>query len=95
MAISIDGSTGQIFSPEYMMNERIRDLAIQVGAGTPESLYGRSDYIVMTEFELERFSELLIKEERDRCVDILERLHERSGETHNYYLYATKVLKEQ
>ena len=78
-----------------MMSERIKELAVQVGAGTPESLYGRSDYIVMTEFELERFVELLIKEEREKFVDVLERLHERSGETHNYYLYAAKVIQEK
>lgn len=35
-----------------------------------------------------------IKAERERCVDILERLHERSGERHNYYLYAAVHIKE-
>ena len=47
------------------MNERIRELAEQVGAGTPEYLYGRTDYIVMTEFELEKFAYLIIRECRD------------------------------
>jgi hypothetical protein len=31
--------------------------------------------------------------ESERCVLILERLHERSGGQHNQYLYAAKVLK--
>jgi hypothetical protein len=34
-----------------------------------------------------------VKAERERCVLILERLHERSGGQHNQYLYAAKVLK--
>jgi hypothetical protein len=34
-----------------------------------------------------------VKAERDRCILILERLHERSGGQHNQYLYAAKVLK--
>ena len=31
--------------------------------------------------------------ERERCVLMLERLHERSGGQYNYYLHAAKVLK--
>lgn len=31
--------------------------------------------------------------ERDRCILLLERLHERSGGQYNYYQYAAKVLK--
>jgi hypothetical protein len=34
-----------------------------------------------------------VKAERDRCILMLERLHERSGEQYNYYLHAAKVLK--
>ncbi len=34
-----------------------------------------------------------VKAEREQCVLILERLHERSGGQHNHYLYAAKVLK--
>jgi hypothetical protein len=34
-----------------------------------------------------------VKAELDRCVLILERLHERSGGQYNYYLHAAKVLK--
>ena len=34
-----------------------------------------------------------VNAERDRCILILERLHERSGGQYNYYLHAAKVLK--
>jgi hypothetical protein len=40
-----------------------------------------------------RFAERVAAYERDRCVLMLERLHERSGGQHNQYLYAAKVLK--
>ena len=42
---------------------------------------------------LMRFAERAAAAERERCVLILERLHERSGGQHNQYLYAAKVLK--
>jgi hypothetical protein len=41
----------------------------------------------------EKFAALVAAAERERCVLILERLHERSGGQHNQYLYAAKVLK--
>lgn len=31
----------------------------------------------------------------DEIIDILQRLHERSGGLHNYYLHAIKVIKER
>jgi hypothetical protein len=34
-----------------------------------------------------------VKAERDRCILILERLHEQVGDRHNYYLHAVKLLK--
>ena len=34
-----------------------------------------------------------IEAERERCILMLERLHERSGGQYNYYLHAAKVLK--
>ncbi len=34
-----------------------------------------------------------VKAERERCILILEHLHERSGGQYNYYLHAAKVLK--
>jgi hypothetical protein len=42
---------------------------------------------------LMRFAERAAAAERDRCVLILERLHERSGGQYNYYAYAAKVIK--
>ena len=42
---------------------------------------------------LMRFAERAAAYERDRCVLILERLHEQVGDRHNYYAYAVKVLK--
>jgi hypothetical protein len=34
-----------------------------------------------------------VEAERDRCILMLERLHEQAGDRHNYYAYAAKVLK--
>ena len=42
---------------------------------------------------LMRFAERAAAYERERCVLMLERLHERSGGQYNYYLHAAKVLK--
>ena len=42
---------------------------------------------------LMRFAERAAAAERDGCILILERLHERSGGQYNYYLHAAKVLK--
>jgi hypothetical protein len=39
------------------------------------------------------FAALVAAAELNRCVLILERLHERSGGQYNYYLHAAKVLK--
>lgn len=48
------------------------EMAREVGAGEPESLYGRTDYVVMTKFELERFAELVRADEREACVQVCE-----------------------
>jgi hypothetical protein len=42
---------------------------------------------------LMRVVERVAAAERDRCILILERLHEQVGDRHNYYLHAAKVLK--
>lgn len=34
-----------------------------------------------------------VQAERDRCILILERLHEQVGDQHNYYAHAVKLLK--
>ena len=44
---------------------------------------------------LMRVVERVAAYERDRCILILERLHEQVGDRHNYYLHAAKVLKEE
>jgi hypothetical protein len=47
--------------------EDIIRMAREAGAGEPESLYGRTDYVVMTWFELERFAALVAEAEREAC----------------------------
>ena len=48
-----------------MTREDIIRMAREAGAGEPESLYGRTDYVVMTWFELERFAALVAAAERE------------------------------
>ena len=48
------------------------EMAREAGAGEPESLYGRTDYVVMTKFELERFAELVRADEREACAKVAE-----------------------
>jgi hypothetical protein len=48
------------------MNERILELAEQVGAVRNVLAMGRHDGVLFTEFELEKFAELIVKE----CADI-------------------------
>ena len=47
-----------------MNKDRIIELAREAGAGEPESLYGRTDYVVMTVGDLERFAALIEREVR-------------------------------
>jgi hypothetical protein len=42
---------------------------------------------------LMRVVERVAAAERNRCILILERLHEQVGDRHNYYAHAAKVLK--
>jgi hypothetical protein len=42
---------------------------------------------------LMRVVERVAAAERDRCILMLERLHEQVGDRHNYYLHAAKVLQ--
>jgi len=44
------------------MNERIKELAKQVGAVRNVMAMGRHDGVLFTEFELEKFAELIVKE---------------------------------
>ena len=47
-------------------------MAREAGAGEPESLYGRTDYVVMTRFELERFFQMAQAAEREACAKLCE-----------------------
>jgi len=48
------------------MNKRIQELAEQVGAVRNVLAMGRHDGVLFTEFELEKFAELIVKE----CAEI-------------------------
>ena len=48
------------------MNKRILELAEQVGAVRNVLAMGRHDGVLFTEFELEKFAELIVRE----CADI-------------------------
>ena len=52
------------------MREEIIKMAREAGAGEPESLYGRTDYVVMTRFELERFLHMAQASERESCAKV-------------------------
>jgi hypothetical protein len=54
-----------------MTREDIIRMAREAGAGEPESLYGRTDYVVMTWFELERFAALVAEAEREAICPIV------------------------
>ncbi len=51
-----------------MNRDDIIRMAREVGAGEPESLFGRTDYIVMTRYDLERFADLIAAAEREACA---------------------------
>ncbi len=52
----------------------IIEMAKQCGAAVDQILYGRHDYVAMTAFELERFTEMIRADERDKCADICDNL---------------------
>jgi len=49
--------------------------------------------LAAVEINIKELVQKAVEEERNRCILILERLHERSGGQYNYYLHAAKVLK--
>jgi hypothetical protein len=49
--------------------------------------------LAAVESNIKELVQKAVEAERDRCILILERLHERSGGQYNYYLHAAKVLK--
>ena len=58
------------------MNERIEKLAKQVGAVRNVMAMGRHDGVLFTEFELEKFAELIV---RESIVDFYRRYLDLSG----------------
>lgn len=61
-----------------MDKDTVLRLARNVGAAQPESLYGRTDYVVMTEHDLTRFAALILAERKplsDAEVSCLCRKH--------------------
>ncbi len=44
------------------------EMARQCGAAVDQILYGRSDYVAMTAFELERFEALIRADEREQII---------------------------
>ena len=55
--------------------------------------YWDGNTVEMNDVGLEEFAAAIRADEREQCIAILERLHERSGEQYNYYQYAAKVLR--
>jgi len=55
-----------------MNRDDVLRIARDVGAAQPESLYGRTDYVVMTISELERFAALVAAAEREACAKVCE-----------------------
>jgi hypothetical protein len=53
-----------------VMNERIEQLAEQVGAVRNVLAMGRHDGVLFTEFELEKFAELIVRECIAKCDDL-------------------------
>jgi hypothetical protein len=74
-----------------MSEDDVMELAQR--AGTYTEVEDGEEWLVMSESAFPVFAKLIIEAERDRCILMLERLHERSGGQYNYYLHAAKVLK--
>ena len=43
---------------------------------------------------LRNFAELIAKQEREACCQILESLQQRAGDRHNYYAFAIRTIEE-
>jgi len=64
-----------------MTRTEILELAKQAGCAFNQIMFGRTDYCVMTEFEFERFAQLVAAREREACAKLLENgvfLHDQS-----------------
>lgn len=75
-----------------------REDIIQITTESWLTEYGRTlllrgDDVEINIEELERFAARVAAEKEKRIIDILERLHERCRESHNYYKHAIRVIK--
>lgn len=46
------------------------EMAREAGAGEPVSMFGRTDYVVMTRSDLERFAALVTAEKDEKIQDL-------------------------
>ena len=76
-----------------MTQDDIPSMAREAGFYVDENgdILEGDNYSIQTDL-IERFAALVAKSERDRCVDILMRLHERSAGSHNYYHFAANQI---
>ena len=77
-----------MYPPDFF--ERFAALVAEPLQARIKDLYRQLDE---AEKQLDRQYAMGIEAERDRCILILERLYERSGEQYKQYLHAAKVLK--
>ena len=64
------------------MNERVKELAEQVGAVQNVLAMGRHDGVLFTETELEKFAELIVQ----KCADIGQQYADGNYEVYNQIL---------
>ena len=76
-----------------MTREDIIRMAREAGAGEPESLYGRTDYVVMTWFELERFANFVAAAEREACAKVAELVAQEIDDTNGTATYIAKAIR--
>ena len=55
--------------------------------------YWDGNTVEMNDTGLEEFAAAIRADEREQCISILERLHERSKTLNNHYLHAANVLR--
>jgi mitochondrial fission protein ELM1 len=67
-----------------MNREDIIRLAQEAGAAEPNSLYGRTDYVVMTHHELERFAIFVAAAERKECAKVCDEYAKNSSNPMNF-----------
>ncbi len=57
-----------------MNRDDIIRMAREAGAAEPSSLYGRTDYVVMTQSELERFANLVAAAQREESAELAQEM---------------------